>query len=338
MACSLTCIDALILAKSRTLLLALADIDKYPSLRHRLQVNSPPTLYVTQSGSVVEILSPTRHIHGDNFDVFTTDSTVDQVANSQENHPSESENAIPLKSLHELFVRIKNSFGIDTPLLEDDFLDEPGQIDKIFNDSILSADQDLLRITSVEDPLTPGIVDAALPKYKAVLNHKASGQKQKAIAYSGLFRAYVLSGNRHKALHTLKTLKENFEPEFLLKLPPVKQAFSLARISQLVNINLDSVEGFKAPRIDVEYIQSLKEKVYGTDMDDMDLAYKYTCGVIAGGNYEEGVMLCLDMIRKDKSWNNCAARDLLLDIFEALGASHEISQMGRKRLNNIWLR
>eukprot|EP01135_Chromosphaera_perkinsii_P002977 Nk52_evm88s230 gene=Nk52_evmTU88s230 len=317
-------------SKSRTLLLALADVDKHPALRHRLQVSTTPTIYVTQSGSVVEILSPVRHMHGENFDNCAQEESEGKEGYQQLSY-------IPFRNLHEMFVRIKTSFGIDAPLKEEDFLDKPGQIDKIFKDALNSAAEDLMNIFSLESSEAKESAEAALPKYMGIIVDSASSFEQKAEAYGGAFRCFIYMGKYTDAVSVWEKLENLLfnRIEKIEEMPGIKQALSLGRISRLGGVTRDRLALANSP--DPEELQLLKEKVYGTDMADMTAAYEYTRKILAEGHYEEGVKLCLDMIRKDMDWNESAAKKLLLDVFEALGPQHEITQRGRKRLKNLCL-
>ncbi len=56
------------------------------------------------------------------------------------------------------------------------------------------------------------------------------------------------------------------------------------------------------------------------------------------GMHQEAVDACLAIIKADKSFNNGAARTLLLKEFENLGATHPITLAGRKQLSKLLFR
>lgn len=50
---------------------------------------------------------------------------------------------------------------------------------------------------------------------------------------------------------------------------------------------------------------------------------------------EEAVESCLDIVKIDRNWNNKQAYQLLIDIFNKVGASNEVVIKARKRLAKI---
>ncbi len=63
-----------------------------------------------------------------------------------------------------------------------------------------------------------------------------------------------------------------------------------------------------------------------------ELAGKY----ISSERYSLGLKECFEMIKKEKHWNDDAARKLCLQVFEKLGNKEEVVKEGRKRLSNLW--
>lgn len=53
------------------------------------------------------------------------------------------------------------------------------------------------------------------------------------------------------------------------------------------------------------------------------------------GDSEAAVELLLDMVRRDREWNDAAARKQLLKIFDALGPSHPLTVASRRRLSSL---
>jgi len=58
-------------------------------------------------------------------------------------------------------------------------------------------------------------------------------------------------------------------------------------------------------------------------------------GLYAGGQNEEAVEELLDLIKRDRKWNDEAARKQLLKLFEALGNGNPIVSAGRRRLSAL---
>lgn len=59
-------------------------------------------------------------------------------------------------------------------------------------------------------------------------------------------------------------------------------------------------------------------------------------GALAGqGRFEEAATHLLDIIAADRAWNDEAARKQLLVVFEAAGATSDVTRAGRRRLSSI---
>lgn len=53
------------------------------------------------------------------------------------------------------------------------------------------------------------------------------------------------------------------------------------------------------------------------------------------GKMDDAIESCMQMIQIDRNWNNRAAYNLLIEIFNKLGSSNEIVIKARKRLSKI---
>ena len=53
------------------------------------------------------------------------------------------------------------------------------------------------------------------------------------------------------------------------------------------------------------------------------------------GEYEAAIDELLEIIRRKKDWNDGAAREQLIKIFDALGPTHELTTTGRRRLSSV---
>lgn len=68
---------------------------------------------------------------------------------------------------------------------------------------------------------------------------------------------------------------------------------------------------------------------------DQDAAMALAEGLLSAGQQEAAMDTLLDMIAKDREWNESAAREKLLTVFEALGAAHPEVKKARRRLSSI---
>jgi putative thioredoxin len=45
---------------------------------------------------------------------------------------------------------------------------------------------------------------------------------------------------------------------------------------------------------------------------------------------------CRQLLKRDKTWNDAAAKALLLKIFETLGPQSDLAKKGRSRMTNLF--
>jgi len=70
---------------------------------------------------------------------------------------------------------------------------------------------------------------------------------------------------------------------------------------------------------------------------DHETRFALAQALLGAGEQAEAVDSLLLIIRREKTWNEGAARDLLLKLFETLGSDHELTVKGRRRLSNYML-
>jgi putative thioredoxin len=63
----------------------------------------------------------------------------------------------------------------------------------------------------------------------------------------------------------------------------------------------------------------------------MDLAL----ALFAGGKQEDAIEQLLELFKRDRKWNDGAARAQLVKFFDALGNTHPLTVQGRKRLSSL---
>lgn len=69
--------------------------------------------------------------------------------------------------------------------------------------------------------------------------------------------------------------------------------------------------------------------------DDHQKRYDLAVALHAAGRSEEAIDHLIESIRRDRKWNDEAARKQLVTIFEALGFMHELSVAGRRKLSAV---
>jgi len=172
-------------------------------------------------------------------------------------------------------------------------------------------------LQAAEQALEAGNVAQAASLYTEILNNKQL--KAEAVAIAGLALCALAEGKITVATALVQTLSDNYKDDLVN--PLVKKALSAIDLASTAESGTD-VSDLEA-----------KVKQNPDDLQSMiDLASKYS----SIRKTEQAIDVALKSIRKDKMFNEEAARKLLLKIFEALGPENPLTISGRKRLSSLW--
>ncbi|RWR27507.1 co-chaperone YbbN [Sinirhodobacter populi] len=192
----------------------------------------------------------------------------------------------------------------------------PGSEIKTFVDKLaaLAGDGGLAdAITAAEEMLTEGAAADAAETFAAILGE----EPENAEAYGGLIRAHIAADNLEQA-------------EQILTAAPTKIATSAPVEAARAQLQL-AKQAAKAGPLD-----QLRAKVEA-DPDDHQARFDYATALHAAGNVEEAVNQLLDLFRRDREWNDGAAKAQLFTIFDALKPNDPIVAKGRRRLASMIL-
>jgi putative thioredoxin len=134
-------------------------------------------------------------------------------------------------------------------------------------------------------------------------------------ALAGLAKCYVTTGAVDQAKHTLAMVPESKRNDAAVK--AVQAAIDLAEQAQSVGP-----------------IGELEQKVAANALDHqarLDLA----TALNAMGKRNEATTQLLEIVKRDRKWNDDGARKQLVQFFEAWGGADEATIDGRKRLSTI---
>jgi putative thioredoxin len=129
----------------------------------------------------------------------------------------------------------------------------------------------------------------------------------------GLVRALVAAGETSEA----KTLLDGL-PEELAKKPEVTRAKAALEVAS-------------APAVDTGPLEARLAK----DPDDHEARFELAAAKMAAGNRDGAADDLLDLIRRDREWNDGAARKRLLQLLEAQGLEDPWSGAQRRRLSAL---
>ncbi|MBT4889408.1 MAG: co-chaperone YbbN [Rhodospirillales bacterium] len=159
--------------------------------------------------------------------------------------------------------------------------------------------------------LEAGEIETASHIYTQVLG----SDSENTGGIAGLIRCSVAANDFDVA----RAIIDGLTPE-MLRAPEVSAAIAA----------LDLAETSSAPA-DVAPLEARLEKNPADHEARYDLAMAY----YGAGQNETAIESLLEIIRRDQSWNDDAARLQLLKIFEALGPTHPLSNDGRRQLSSV---
>jgi len=134
-------------------------------------------------------------------------------------------------------------------------------------------------------------------------------------AITGLARCYVMTGDLERARETL-----GYAPEDKADDPAVVQVQSMIALTEQAG-SADDHAQFQA--------------TIDANPDDHKARHDLAVALVASGRHEEGIEHLLHIIRRDREWNDDAARQQLFKVFEALGPTDPLTLKGRRKLSSI---
>jgi putative thioredoxin len=191
---------------------------------------------------------------------------------------------------------------------------QPESAIRTFIDRIISDDaQDDVSsiLAAAEQALEEGDAQGAAEAFAAVLQV----EKQNAAALAGLASCYMRTGDLARAEQMIALVPPG--EKSVAAVERVKAALELAR---------------KAGKEDNRAV--LKARV-DTDPNDHQSRFDLAVALAARGGKAEAVDHLLDLVRRDRNWNEQAARKQLVQLFEAWGPKDPVTVDGRRRLSSL---
>ena len=184
---------------------------------------------------------------------------------------------------------------------------------KSFVDKLTGGAKGTLDATLDEADAALAAGDAALALQLFQTAQAESPENERAVA--GILRAMAAAGDLDGAWEIVQSLPEAWK----------MKAQIAAAISTL------ELEGSLDDAGDLAELQAKVEANPKDHQARMDLALAF----FASRRNEQAIDELLEIIRRDKAWNDGAAREQLIKVFDALGQTHELTVSGRRRLSSI---
>lgn len=134
-------------------------------------------------------------------------------------------------------------------------------------------------------------------------------------AMAGLAQCYIGSGDLERAAQTLELIAPDNAKD-----PAVVSARAALALAEQVG--------------DVADIGPLEAAVAANEKDHQ-ARFDLALALVAAGRNMEGIEALLEIVRRDRKWNDDGARVQLLQLFEAFGPTDEATLEGRRQLSLI---
>jgi len=182
-------------------------------------------------------------------------------------------------------------------------------IDRLTKDRVGQEDKDRLKLADAA--LVEGDPAAAAEIYAQILAEDGANVH----ALAGLARCYIETGAIEQAKQTLAMVPEAKHNE-----APVAAARAALELAEQAAT--------------VGPIGELEHKVVSDPLDHQ-ARFDLAVALNAKGRREEALDHLIEIVRRNRSWNDDGARKQLVQLFDAWGPTDELTVAGRKRLSSI---
>ncbi len=166
-------------------------------------------------------------------------------------------------------------------------------------------------LAAAEQMLEEGAFTDAAETFAAIAEEDPASNE----AWAGVVRAHLAAGDADAAQAALDQI-----PASAASSAPVEAARAQLHLAR---------QAAKAGPLD-----ALQAKV-DADPDDQPARLEYAQALHAAGRIEEAIDVLLDSFRRDRDWNEGAAKAQLLTIFDSLKPNDPLVQKGRRRLSSL---
>ncbi|MFM2045917.1 MAG: hypothetical protein RLY86_4493 [Pseudomonadota bacterium] len=159
--------------------------------------------------------------------------------------------------------------------------------------------------------LDAGDIQNAAGAFSEVLQE----EPENAVAYAGLVRCLLAAGQEDAARGMMEEAP-----------PAVAKSAELAAIRTQLDLAEQAKQAGPIPDLMKRVTQN---------PDDHQTRYDLAMALYAAGRREEAVDALLEIVKRDRDWNEQAARKQLLKFFEAFGPTDRLTVMARRKLSSI---
>lgn len=172
------------------------------------------------------------------------------------------------------------------------------------------------KLKSASHALESGDSSAAMALYNDILQN--SHLKAEAIALAGMVRCAIKEGKLDDAKELLQVIQDSYPHD--MNAPEVLQAQSAYDLASA------------GSKVDFAAL----EEAVKTNPDNLEAKYDLATSLWAHAKQEQAIALILDIVKRDKQWNEQAARKFLVKCWESLGPDHPLTLSSRRRFGSLW--
>ena len=158
--------------------------------------------------------------------------------------------------------------------------------------------------------LADGNIELAQGLYVQVM----SQDENNVAAYTGLIRTFIAAGQTEHAQEMI-----NEAPELIAKDPQFAAAKTALELAQ---------------NVPVHDFSGLEEKIAKNPADHAS-RFDLAMGLFSAGEKERAIDELVEIVRRDRKWEDDKARQQLLKFFEALGPADPLTAEGRRKLSSV---
>ncbi len=166
-------------------------------------------------------------------------------------------------------------------------------------------------IAAAEEMLAEGAVADAAQTFAAILGEEPGHPA----ALGGLARAYLALGDVEKAKGILESA------------PPDKASDPAITT---VRAQIELMEASAGAGDEAEFVAALE-----SDADNHQARFDLALARIARNDHEGAIEALLELFRRDREWNEGAAKEQLFKLFDSLGPKSDLAQKSRRKLSSM---
>jgi putative thioredoxin len=167
-------------------------------------------------------------------------------------------------------------------------------------------------IDEAKAALAEGQAELAAETFAVVLRHDA----ENVVAMAGLARAHLALGERDEAR------------QILAEIPADQRKHADVTAADAAVALADQAEGATLRLAE-------SERLLAANPADHKARFDLALALVGAGQNEPAMDQLLEIVRRDRNWNEQAARKQLVTLFEALGGTDPLTIAGRRRLSSI---